>query len=72
MCLLKNEPTSLSILQSKSGKDGGIGKPSANSAKQYAVWIRPETRRACLGQGEGRRNAAGGPNRLVVQHLRMS
>ena len=42
-CLLKNEPTSLSVRRTaKSFRDGALGKPSVNSA--IVVWIRPETK----------------------------
>ena len=36
VCLLKNDPTSYFVRQPKSEKDGGIGKPSVNSA--YRVY----------------------------------
>ena len=38
----------------------------------HAVGNSPEARGATPDQGEGRRKAAGGPNRLVVQRHRMS
>ena len=36
-CLLKNEPTSLFMLQAKSSTDGAIGKPSVNSANYCSM-----------------------------------
>ena len=43
-----------------------------NNLSGSAVHHRPEARWACLGQDESPRNGGGGPNRLVVQNLRMS
>lgn len=41
-CLLKNEPTSVCMRQTKSGKDGVIGKPSLNRATtSYAYDPKP-------------------------------
>ena len=50
---------------------GAVGKPSINSAKLVGG-IGPEARRSNLGQGEVSGNTDGGPNRLVVQFLRMT
>ena len=72
MCLLKNEPTSLYVLQAKTVAVGATGKPSVNSAKHYVVCIRPETKRAYHEQGEVCGNTDGGPNRRVVRLARMT
>ena len=39
---------------------------------RLAACVRPEAKRACPEQDELWRNPEGGPNRLVVQNLRMT
>ena len=54
----------------KPQKGGATGKPSIKSAP--VVCIRPEAKWAYHEQGEVYRKIDGGPNRLAVQHYRMT